>query len=107
MHDDRELLEATGRVLDACADQPMDDRLLILQFAWITLAQQARNEALGVRGGFPAQQAKQLEQLYKIAQVVKSDAPDLELERLIQEGDIEGALQHMRKRIGDLRGGGA
>ena len=107
MHDDKELLEATARVLDACADQPMDDRLLILQFAWITLAQQARNEALAVRGGFSAQQGKQLEQLYKIAQVVKSDAPDLELEHLIQEGDIEGAVQHMRNRIGDFRGGGA
>ena len=110
IHDeDGELLEATNRVLGACATMSMDDRLLVLQLAWVLLAQQARNEALAFPGGFPTEQAHQLEQLEKIALLVREDTPDLELERPphARKATFEGARQHLRKLNDDLQKGGA
>jgi hypothetical protein len=104
--ENRKLLDAANRLVDACAGMSMDDRLLVLQLAWMILAQQARNDALAFPGGFPAEQTRQLAQLEKISHLVGEDTPDLELERLTREGDFDGALEHLRKIMGDLPEGG-
>lgn len=99
-------MEIATRLIDACASLPMDDRLFVLQVAWIILAQQARNEALAIPGGFPAEQARQLLTLGNVARLVEGDTPDLELERLWLEGDVEGAIQHVLKLRDTLEKGG-
>ncbi|HEY0873602.1 MAG TPA: hypothetical protein VGD94_09025 [Vicinamibacterales bacterium] len=75
------------------------DRLEVLEIAWLVMAANARNAALALPGGFPAEQARQLTHLEKIALLVREDSPDLEGERLFLEGDIAGMLRHMRARI--------
>ena len=95
-HDDTDLLKAAGDVLNACAALSMTDRHLVLQLAWMLLAQRARSEALAVSGGFEREQARQLNQLEKIAVLVRRDTPDLESERLLREGDEERALLYLQ-----------
>jgi hypothetical protein len=100
--DDRQLLEGASRVLDACADLPIASRLLVLELAWMTAAAQARNQALAFPGAFQREQARQVEQLEQIAELVTRDTPDIELVRLEQEGDWDGVLNHLAK-IRDAR----
>jgi hypothetical protein len=75
------------------------DRLEVLEIAWLMTAANARNAALALPGGFPAEQARQLTHLEKMALLVREDTPDLEAERLFLEGDIPGMLRHMRAMI--------
>lgn len=103
--EDRELMAVAMRLIEACAALPMDDRLLVVQLAWTILAQQARNEALAFPGGFQAERDRQAAQLEQVALVVREDTPDIELERLLQEGDTEGVLRHIRKRMDGAKGG--
>jgi len=93
--DDSELLES---VLEVCASSslPTGDVLAVLQFAWIALAGVARNEALAFPDGFPAERERQARQLEAMASTVREDVPDLESERLLQEGDVDGWLKHIR-----------
>jgi hypothetical protein len=99
---DKDRLKAATDVLNACASLSMGDRLLVLQLAWMLLAQQARSEALAVSGGFESEQARQLDQLETIGVLVRRDTPDLESERLLREGDEERAWQYMQSlRKGD------
>lgn len=100
--DDKAQFEAMASVLDACAALPIDDRLLVLQVAWLALAKQARDDALMFPGGFPAVQARQIVILENAAQLVKEDTPDLELERLYQAGDWEGIVRYLRRLQNDL-----
>jgi hypothetical protein len=102
--DDRHLLEATSGLLETVADRPMGDRLLLLQMAWIALAQRARNDALAFPGGFQRELARQLAQLEKVVALVQADVPDLELERMTQEGDFDGVLRHLQTLM-DKRAG--
>jgi hypothetical protein len=85
-----------NRVIDACAGLPIDGRLEVLQMAWIVLAEHARNEALAIPGGFPNEQARQRGELEKITSLVRADTPDLEPERLRQEGDLAGHLRRLQ-----------
>jgi len=62
----------------------------------MALAQQARNEALAFPEGFSTEQARQLHHLEGIAVLIGTDAPDIELERLTQEGDWDGVLKRLR-----------
>lgn len=101
------IFEVVNRVVDECAALSMGDQLMVLQIAWIVLAKQARDQALAFPGGFPGEQARQLEQLVKIAAFIREDTPDLELERLNQDGDFDGALKHFRSLWDDLEKGGA
>ena len=82
---------------------PTPERLLVLQMAWLVLASNARTEALPSIEGFLAEQARQVAQLDKMMlQLVSTDTPDLEMERLFRQGDMEG-MQHLRSRLN--RGG--
>jgi hypothetical protein len=102
---DRKCFDVVMVLIDTCANLPMDDRLLVLQLAWIILAQQARNQALAFPGGFQGEQSRQVGQLEKTALLVREDTPDIELERLTQEGDYAGCLEHLRKLRDDLEKG--
>jgi hypothetical protein len=106
--EDETWLLAIVDVCNACAGLPMCDKLDILQLAWGVLARQARNGLLGVPGGFPEEKSRQLEQLRKTIELVEADEPDLEMERLSQEDDLEGLLRHVRRILGkrdDEKGG--
>jgi hypothetical protein len=92
---DEDLLKAAGDVLSACAFLSVKDRQLVLQLAWMLLAQQTRSEALATCGGFEREQARQLDQLEKISVMVRRDTPDLESQRLLREGDEERARQYL------------
>jgi hypothetical protein len=81
------------------------DRLDVLQVAWINTADQARIEALITPGGVAEERARQLEQLNLMAALVAADEQDLELERLLTEGDHEGALRHLRRLRDDSEKG--
>ena len=77
-----------------------DDRLFALELAWLSMASNARTAAIAFPGGFPAQQARQVERLAKISALVSGATPDLELERLWQEGDVEGYVARIRTLMG-------
>jgi hypothetical protein len=105
--DDYAFLDTLRSVLKVCDDTgaPIEEQLTVLELAWIAWAQRARSAALALPGGFPAEQARQLDRLVKIVRLVKDDVPDLELERLHQEGDIEGVVDYLKKlRDGDTSG---
>jgi hypothetical protein len=97
--EDKERLTAASNVLNACASLSRDDRLLVLQLVWLLSAQRARSAALAVPGEFQREQARQLNQLEKMSVLVKKDTPDLELDRLLREGDEERALQYLRDHL--------
>lgn len=75
------------------------ERLEVMNLAWLAVANNARTEALILPGGFPAERSRQVDQLRQMADLVSTDEPDLEMERLYHEGDVEG----MARRIRDLR----
>jgi hypothetical protein len=93
--------EALVRVNAVLAGLPTQERLDVLELAWLTMASQARTEALITPGGFPAERDRQVQVLRNMAVLVGDDEPDLEMERLFQEGDHEGML----RRLQSLRDG--
>lgn len=98
----------TMRVITALDGLSTHDKLLVVQLAWLTLASNARTDALFVPGGFPEERARQGDQLRKMAELVGIDEPDIEMERLIQDRDVEGMLRHMQKltdQANDEKGG--
>src|SRR3954471_10230907 len=74
-----------------------DDCLLVCELAWIAMANNLRTAALSFPGGFTDARAMQVDRLQKLAELVAADVPDLEAERLLQEGDLEGYMAHIRK----------
>jgi hypothetical protein len=103
--EENEAITAMIAVLETCeANAPsLEEQLMVLSLAWLERAQRLRSDALAVPNGFPDEQARQLRELEKITALVRGDAPDLELERLFHEGDLEGVWQHLR----NLQKGGA
>lgn len=97
--DENEAIAAMIAVLETCEDKApsLDEQLMVLSLAWLERAQRLRSDALAIPNGFPDEQARQLRELEKITALVKGDAPDLELERLFHEGDLQGVWQHLRK----------
>ena len=57
---------------------------------WLSLARNARTEALITPGRLPEERARQAEQLRLMAELVAADEPDLEMEKLFREGDVDG-----------------
>jgi hypothetical protein len=89
-------------ILGACADLAPADRVMALSTVWILAASEARSAALIEPGGFPAERDRQLKILSKFAEMIAGDEPDLELERLGHEGDVDGISRHMRARLREL-----
>lgn len=102
--DGKETLERMVKVIDACDGLPPADTLFVLEMAWLATASNLRNAQLANPGGFPSERDRQAETLEKLAAIVRSDTPDVELERLWLEGDNEGAVRHVLRL---LREGGA
>ena len=96
--DENEAIAAMVAVLETCeANAPsLEEQLMVLSLAWLERAQRLRSDALAIPDGFPDEQARQLRELEKITALVRGDAPDLELERLFHEGDLEGVWKHLR-----------
>lgn len=95
-----EPLAALMRVYSACEGLSTREKLDTVELAYLVIASHARTEALMMPGGFPAERARQVEHLEKMVKMVGEDEPDLEMERLFQEGDIEGMLAYLRTKGG-------
>lgn len=96
--------ELLVEVNNRCAELGLsdDDRLDLFELAWLMTASNLRNATLAIPGGFPTEQSRQLRILEHMVEMVRTDEPDLEAERLFQEGDIEGLHQHFHKMLGQL-----
>jgi hypothetical protein len=88
-------LERLELIRLVCGDVPAARKLDTLSTAWALLAAEARNNALLEPGGFPAERARQLELLGRLVALTEAAAPDLELERMVYEGDHEGLKQRL------------
>jgi hypothetical protein len=101
MADDAPYFERLARVTVACGDVPPREQLDLLTAAWLVVASGARNAALMEPGGFPAERARQVTLLRRLADLIVADVPDLEMERLWQEGDMEGFRRYVQSRLSD------
>jgi hypothetical protein len=97
-HHDNDTSGVLAELIDLVVLLPYDARLALLGRAWLAFAQVARGEALAFPGGFAAARARQLGMLAKMTRHVESDEPDLELQRLLHEGDAQGVTRHMNER---------
>jgi hypothetical protein len=104
MGDDR-TFDAMERLTAACAGLTTREVLDALELTWIAFAANARTEQLSIPGGFPEEQARQVQRLQRIAELVRGDEPDLELERLWQEGDHDGFVARVKHLMDDEKGG--
>ena len=98
-HHDPKRFDAVNAVLDACATLPFDDRLMVLEIAWLASAKAARTGTAADRGGFPSVQAIQVAQLDAVARLVRQDAPDPVLDRLLRNGDYDGVATHVKNLV--------
>jgi Spy/CpxP family protein refolding chaperone len=105
-HDDT-ILDQLLRIHAALEGLPTRERLDVVQIAWLTTASRARTEALITPGGFSEERSRQVEYLNAMAKLVAADEPDLEMERLYNEGDVEGVLRRVRRLRADGEKGGA
>ena len=92
-------LERMMRIYGACEELSTEQRLEVLTFVWLAVASNARTEALVVPGGFPAERDRQVKTLRTVAECVGADEPDLEVQRLCQEGDHEGWMRVVLQRF--------
>ena len=93
----------------ACSHLSTAEKLNVFAGVWLAVANQARTEALGEPGGFPAERARQVAMLQRFAEVIAADEPDLETARLyhagyIHAGYIDSMLRRMRQQLNDLDG---
>jgi hypothetical protein len=95
------LLDQLLRVNAALDGLSTRERLDVVTLVWLLAARAARYEALIAPGGFPDERSRQVEQLHKIADLIAADEPDLDMERLNLEGDIEGILERVRAEFDD------
>ena len=100
MSDDT-ILDQLLRINAALDGLSTRERLDVVQIAWLTTASHARTEALITPNGFPDERARQVEQLNAMTRLVAADEPDLEMERLYNEGDVDGVLRRARRLLDD------
>jgi hypothetical protein len=100
--DDRARLKALIEVYAATVDLPTQERLLVVQIAWMLLASHARTRGLPFSGGFFAEQKRQLQLLGRMADFVRAETPDLEMESLSQECNFEGLMRYFRDLLTEL-----
>ena len=94
-----EMIDAIDQLLDACAISgvSLDEQLIAVELSWLAIAAGGRDAALSIPGGFAAAQARQLDHLEKMGLLVRDAEPDLEAERLFQQGDLKRLLDHSRQ----------
>ncbi len=87
------------RAYVACAHLSTAEKLNVFAGVWLAVANQARTEALGEPGGFPAERARQVAMLQRLAEVIAAEEPDLETERLYHAGYIDTMLRRVRQQL--------
>src|SRR5512138_349355 len=95
-----DVMLAAGRLSD------VREREHLFWTAWAIVAQQVRSANLFEPGGYQAEQHRQLHELEKLTQLVQDDAPDLEEERILREGNAEQLLDYLRSKRDRLANGG-
>ena|SRR5688572_25711328 len=95
MADEKRLLDVVTNVVLDCQELPGDDQLFALQLAWWATASNIRNAQVGTLGGSRA--ARQAAMLELMAEWVRGDMSDRELERLWEEADHEGLVKYLRR----------
>jgi hypothetical protein len=88
-------------IVDLLAEIPAKYRLVVLRLLWIGMSAEARSEALAFPGGFETERDRQVAILSKLLAMTITDKPDLEAERLMEEGDWEGMDEYLKRRFGD------
>jgi hypothetical protein len=98
--------DALVDVLRVAAHLPdLAERLQMLSVVWTVVASDARQERLFGPGGFQTEQRRQLDELERLARLVREDTPDLEYQRLVHEGNFDSLLDYLRRRRDGLSGG--
>jgi hypothetical protein len=103
MADDRAtdaMIEAILRVNAACGQRTSHEKADLLLAAYTLCASNARNEALIEPDGFPRERDRQVALLRQAIELIAHDEPDLEAERLFQEGDLDGMRRHYEQLFG-------
>jgi hypothetical protein len=90
------------RVYLACSHLSTAEKLNVFAGVWLAVAHQARTEALGEPGGFPAERARQAAMLKRFAEVIAAEEPDLDTARLYHAGYIDSLLRRMRQQLNDF-----
>jgi hypothetical protein len=87
-----DVMAAEGRLTDVRESERL------LRTAWAIVAQQVQSGNLFAPGGYHAEQRRQLGELEKLAELVRDDAPDLEEERLLREGNFDALLNYLKRK---------
>ena len=97
MVDEKRLLDVVTNVVLDCQELQSDDQLFTLQLAWWATASNIRNAQVATPRWFPAARERHAAMLERMADWVRGDAADPELERLWQQADHEGVVKHLRR----------
>ena len=77
------------------------EMLEAVEFCWLSVASIIRNEQLALPDAYPAERERQAATLERYAALVRSDTPDLEAERLWQQGLHAEAFEHLKRMAND------
>ena len=97
MVDEKRLLDVVTNVVLDCEELPSDDQLFALQLAWWATAANIRNAQVNTPRWIPEARERQAAMLELMADWVRGDASDPELERLWEQADHEGLVKHLRR----------
>jgi len=95
------LLDVIGQIDAACGGLSTADKLGVITVMWVSVASNLRSDALVAPRGFPEERIRQFAVLRWMVEMVGGDEPDREVERLFQEGNIDGIWERFRKQFGD------
>ena len=93
-------------ILDACEGStvPVHRRLDECSAAWVILADRARRAMGGFPGAAPVEHARQVRSLENMVGLVRSEAPELELERLMQEEEFDEVARRLKEALDKASG---
>ena len=97
MVDEKRLLDVVTNIVLECQELPGHDQLFALQLAWWATATNIRNAQVDTPRWFPAARDGQAAMLERMADWMRGDTSEPELERLWQEADHEGLVKHFRR----------
>lgn len=97
MVDEKRLLDVVTNVVLDCQELSSDDQLFVLQLAWWATAANIRNAQVDTPRWFPTARERQAAMLERMADWMRGDTSDPEVERLWQQADHEGLVKHLRR----------
>jgi hypothetical protein len=97
MVDEKRLLDVVTNVVLDCEELPSEDQLFALQLAWWATASNIRNARVDTPWWFAAARERQAAMLERMADWLRGDSSDPELERLWERADHEGLVKHLRR----------